>query len=65
VRVAHSVDEALQLAAGEIFVAGGGEIYAQTLDRADRLYLTHVHAEFPGDARFPAVDAARWQILER
>src|SRR5438105_2374219 len=57
--VAHSLDEALGLAAHhclaeELFIAGGEQIYSQTLARAQRIYLTLIEAEFPGDAFFPA-----------
>lgn len=37
----------------EVFVVGGGEIYAQALPLADRIYLTVVHQSFEGDAFFP------------
>ena len=65
VTVAHDIDEALQLARGEVFVAGGGEIYAQTIARADRLHITHVKRAFEGDARFPEIDPRVWQEIER
>ena len=73
VRVAHDVDAALALAgeiagemkADEIMVAGGGEIYRQTIERADRLYLTEVDLAPEGDAYFPAVDPAYWREASR
>jgi dihydrofolate reductase len=66
VTVAHSVDEALALAQGdEVFVAGGEEIFRQTIGRADRLYLTWIYAELPGDTRFPDFDEREWRIVER
>jgi dihydrofolate reductase len=37
----------------EVFVIGGGEIYAQALPFADRLHLTVIDQEFKGDAYFP------------
>ena len=39
--------------ADEVFVIGGAEIYAQALTRAQRIYLTEVEGELPGDAFFP------------
>ena len=54
--VARSLDDAIGKAKGnnEIFVIGGGQIYAQAIDRADRLYLTVVDAVAPdADAFFP------------
>ena len=35
------------------FVIGGAEIYAQAIGRAQRVYLTEVHRELPGDTFFP------------
>jgi len=76
VEVAHSVDEAIELAtagvaapeneAGDriVTVVGGGEIYRQTIDRADRLELTRVDADIVGDTRFPDVDPALWQVTD-
>lgn len=37
----------------ELFVIGGGQIYRQTIDLADRLVLTLIDAEFQGDTTFP------------
>jgi dihydrofolate reductase len=67
VKVAHSVDQALELAQGddEVFIAGGAELYAQTMDRLDRLYLTRIERDFPGDTYFPEVDLSGWRLLEQ
>ena len=73
VRVAHDVDAALALAekiagemkASEVMVLGGGEIYRQTIERADRLYLTEVDLAPEGDAHFPAIDPAYWREMSR
>lgn len=48
----------------EICVIGGGEIYRQTLARADRIYLTSVDAEPEGDAVFPALEASQWRATK-
>ena len=50
---------------GEAFVIGGGEIYRQAMDRADRIYLTRVHSEFVGDTYFPEVDSRLWVETDR
>jgi dihydrofolate reductase len=73
VSVAGDVDAALKLAAAaaraegadEIVVAGGGEIYAQTIGRASRLHLTEVDLEPAGDAHFPPIDPAAWREVSR
>jgi len=55
--IAGSVKEAIAVAQAngetEAFVIGGGDIYAQALDVADRIYLTQVHAEVDADSFFP------------
>ena len=62
--VAASVQAALALAQQrgetEVFVIGGAEIYSQTLDVADRVYLTQVHAEVDADAFFPEFKHDSW-----
>jgi dihydrofolate reductase len=67
VEVAYGVDQAVALVAGadEAFVAGGAEIYAQTIDRATRLYITEVDLSPPCDARFPAIDPSLWRETHR
>ena len=64
VRVAHSVEQALALAEGdEVFIAGGADLYQQTLGRVDRLYLTRIEREYAGDTFFPEVDLSRWRLI--
>lgn len=67
VQVAHSLEEAIQLAAGdeEPFIAGGAQIFELALHRADRMYLTRVHAEVEGDTFFPDFDdVSEWQLTD-
>ena len=54
------IDEALEFCktqvgqwGEEVFIIGGGEIYKQTLEHADQLYLTLIDKEYPGDAKYP------------
>ena len=49
----------------ELFVIGGAKIYHQLVDKVDRLYVTHVHDEFTGDAWFPEVDFDQWAVVCR
>ncbi len=37
----------------EVFIIGGGEIFSQTLPQTERLYLTLIDKEYPGDAKYP------------
>lgn len=67
VKVVTSLSEAIRAAAEtdcrEIFVAGGGQIYAEALPLANRIYLTRVHAILEGDAWFPAFDEQEWEMI--
>ena len=73
VRLAASLDEALAMAEhvartdgiGEVVVIGGAEIYALALPRANRLYLTRVHASVEGDALLPSLDWRQWREVSR
>jgi dihydrofolate reductase len=57
--------DALRRGADTIVVAGGGEVYAQTMGLADRLVITEVHKRADGDAHFPAIDPAIWREAAR
>jgi dihydrofolate reductase len=62
-----SLEAAFEAASdSEIFVMGGGMIYRQAMDVADRLYVTHVHTTVPdADTYFPAIDPEVWALAER
>ena len=53
------------MGADEIIVAGGGEIYAQTIARASRLFITEVALDAEGEARFPPIDPKQWREVRR
>lgn len=65
VTVSHSIDDALAHAGNEVVVAGGAEIYAQTIERADHLRITHIDADFDGDVTFPPIDPRKWRPTAR
>ncbi len=66
-QVVHSVEQALHVADGheEVMVVGGAELYRQTLERADRLYLTIINAAVEGDTLFPEIEPQQWRETER
>ena len=69
VQVVHTLEEALRVASAagesEAFVGGGGEIFTQALHRADRMYLTRVHADLEGDTFFPDFDdVSEWRLTD-
>ena len=65
--IAHSLEEAIAACAGddEIFVVGGAEIYELALPLADRIYVTEIQQDVPGDAHFPEFDLNNWQETTR
>lgn len=67
VETAHSLAEALALAgpADEVFICGGGEIYAEAMPWAHRLLITEVDQEPEGDVRFPDIDPSQWREVAR
>lgn len=55
--ICNSLNEAINVAKrnnqGEIFIIGGGQIYEQAIEFADKIYLTIVKGSYEGDAFFP------------
>ncbi len=64
--LAEGIDAAREMASAagleEVMVIGGGDIYAQALPLADRLYISHVDLTPHGDVHFPPIDPAEWHI---
>lgn len=65
--VVSGITEALQLVSreDEVFIIGGGTLYQEMWDKADRLYITLVHAVVDGDTSIPPIDPSHWQIVSR
>ena len=65
ITVVDSIEKALDAAgdAEEVMVIGGASFYAQIIERADRMYLTHVDAECEGDAWFPEFNMDDWTVV--
>ena len=68
VEVAHSVEEALAMAAGDdpdkVWVIGGGEIYKAMLPHCRLCYITRVYAQPESEVFFPDLDTmSNWKIL--
>ena len=64
--VVNNLKDAIQKAAEtnskQIFIIGGGEIYKQSMDIADSIYITRVHADLEGDTFFPLIDESKWKL---
>ncbi len=61
--VVSSLEEALLLTGSDCFIIGGGEIYKQSLEIADKIYLTLVNKEFEGDTTFPEL-GSDWATID-
>lgn len=63
--VVHSIEEAIQKAkeadTKEIFIIGGGKVFAETMSVVTRIYLTRVHAHVDGDTYYPSLGNNEWQ----
>jgi dihydrofolate reductase len=57
--------DALRRGADAVMIAGGAEIYAQSMALASRLLVTQVHARAEGDAHFPVIDPQLWHETAR
>lgn len=61
-----SLGAALAAAPDELWVIGGGEVYAAALPRATALYLTHVAIDLAvADTWFPPIDPQQWREVAR
>jgi dihydrofolate reductase len=66
VLVAHSLEEALDMAGdAEVFVAGGATVYERAMPHADVLLISEVDLEPEGDTFFPLIDPAPWLEVGR
>ena len=61
---ALAYEDAHRTGADEIAVIGGADIYRQTLNRADRIYLTEVHRAYDGDTVLD-LDLSAWREVAR
>lgn len=63
--VASSIENGIKMAPKneDVFIIGGGEIYQQSIDIADKIELTRVHSQFEADTYFPDIDAKKWSLV--
>ncbi len=47
----------------DLYIIGGGEIYAQSIHLADQLDITRVHHSFDADVYFPEIDPEVWKLI--
>jgi len=63
--VVNSLEKAIAVCPKDedVFVIGGGEIYKQSINIADKVDVTRVHQPFEADTFFPKIDSAQWQLV--
>jgi dihydrofolate reductase len=69
VKIASTLQQAIEMAketdCKEVFIIGGGEIYKQSLEFTDRIYLTRVLHEFPNaEVFYPSIDLLLWKKVQ-
>lgn len=66
--IKKSISEAIEFASlngeNELFIIGGGDVYSQTIQLADKLYITRIHTIIEkGDTFFPEIDNQFWMLV--
>ena len=63
--IASSLQKAIDLCPKneEVFIIGGGEIYKQSFEIADKIDLTRVHTTIEADTFFPEIDTDKWELV--
>lgn len=49
----------------EVFIAGGGEIYKQSMSITDKIYLTVIYKDFQGDTSYPEVPLDQFELVDK
>lgn len=57
--LAHCQKEVLTWG-NEVFIVGGGEIFTQSMELVERIYLTRIHQEIQGDTFYPQPDKTKF-----
>jgi dihydrofolate reductase len=67
--IVNNLEEAFKLGEEnrqeEVFILGGGEIYKQAMEIADKIYLTEIKETFEGDTYFPEIKNTEWRETKR
>ena len=59
--VVDNINDAIELSNTDVtFIIGGEEIYKQTIDIVDEMYVTQIHATSSCNKYFPKIDLNKW-----
>lgn len=63
--VVTSLESGIQLVGNKekLFIIGGADIYRQSMNLAEELYITYVDVKVEGDRFFPEVDLSEWDLI--
>ncbi|MEP7079083.1 MAG: dihydrofolate reductase [Ginsengibacter sp.] len=61
--VEDAITQAKESDAKEIFIIGGGQVFKQTMDIVNRIYLTRVHTVVEGDTYYPQINENDWKLV--
>ena len=59
----EGIEKAKSFGGEELFITGGSQIFEQAWSQVERIYLTRVYAVVPGDAFFPQLDGAEFELV--
>jgi dihydrofolate reductase len=60
----QAIEQSKKLDCKEIFIVGGAQIYEQSMQIANRIYMTRVHAHFDADTFFPEINVQEWELVK-
>lgn len=65
--IKNSIEAGIQYAFNnsetELFIIGGGEIYLQSMDYLNKIYVTWVDFDGDGDIYFPEINFTNWKLI--
>lgn len=66
VEFVQSLEEAYNLASqDDVYIIGGGQIYAEAISSAERIVATEVNGMFAAEVFFPNIDSDMWRETSR
>lgn len=67
ITIVPSLNQAIELLKDvpEIMIIGGAQLYAEAINYAKRLYITHIDHQFEADTFFPPIDLAQWTCTQK
>lgn len=61
----NAIKKAKETGEEELFIIGGASVFKQTIDLADKLYITYINKIFKGDTFFPEINKQDWKLEKK